>query len=71
MIIGATAIYSWGIPSCSLSSGVLSDICAKPIQQLPKPSEWAASIMFCAAKVQSQDGLGPAGLAKTVSSAGA
>ena len=71
MIIGATAIYSLGIPSCSLSSGVLSDICAKPIQQLPKPSECAASIMFCAAKVQSQEALGPSVLAKVIINAGA
>ena len=71
MISGATIVYSLGMPSCSLSSGVLSDIWAKPIQQLPKPSECAASIMFCAAKVQSQEALGPSGLAKTVSRTGA
>ena len=71
MTSGAAIVYSFGMPSCSLSSGLLSDICAKPIQQLPKPSECAASIMFWATKAQSQAGFGPSGLAKTVSKAGA
>ena len=58
-IIGATGTQAEGNPSMFLPSDVLRKLCANPIQQVPYPRAYAASIRFSAASAQSSTIHGP------------
>ena len=52
-------------------AGVLRKLCAKPIQQLPSPTAYAASMRFSAANAQSSTIQGPYALAEIKINTGA
>jgi len=52
-IRGAMSLCPSGTPASFRNSSSHPRCCASPIQQLPIPNEWAASIMFSAARAQS------------------
>src|ERR1039458_274654 len=70
-MIGATGAQAAGSPSTAFPSGVFRKLWAKPIQQVPSPAAYAASIRFSAANAQSSTIQGPSAIAEIKISTGA